>query len=444
MARSDRGWRPTPAHLRALLVASFATLAALVLHRPDLLVLGVPFATIALWAVLTRPRTAPTISAGISLTTVREGEATLWNAHLSRVGGMEEVTTVLEPGAWSQLDPASGVRSEHLEPVETPGGAAGGAGRHTLSTSWRSLRWGRRSVGPGLVGATSSWGAFRFGPVEVEPIAVRTLPMPAVFDTTAPAPHPHGLVGVNRAARPGDGSEFASIRPFQVGDRLKRIHWPVSARTGELHVTSSYADQDSHVVLVVDAFNDLGESEGIEGSASTLDVSVRAAGAVAEHYLHRGERVSLRVLGAADVTRVPPATGQRHLRRVLDTLAAIRPGTDRGDPDERLTQLGIGAGALVVMLSPLVSPVALQQAVALTSRGLTVVVIDSLPDELAVPDVDGYAHLAWRLRMLERSREIRRIEQAGVPVVAWRGPGSLDQVLRELARRAAGPRMAHR
>jgi uncharacterized protein (DUF58 family) len=442
MARSDRGWRPTPAHLRALLVASFAMLAALVLHRPDLLVLGAPFATIALWAVLTRPRSSPTISCGISLTTVREGEATLWNAHLTRVEGMEEVTTVLERGVWSQLDPVSGVRTESLHDGEDDAG--GDPARHTVSTAWRSLRWGQRNVGPGLVGATSSWGAFRFGPVELEPIGVRTLPLPAVFDTTAHAPHPQGLVGVNRAARPGEGSEFASIRPFQVGDRLKRIHWPVSARTGELHVTSSYADQDSHVVLVVDAFNDLGESEGIEGSASTLDVSVRAAGAVAEHYLHRGERVSLRVLGAADVTRVPPATGRRHLRRVLDTLAAIRPGTDRGDPDERLTRLGIGAGALVVMLSPLVSPVALQQAVALTSRGLTVVVIDSLPGDLAVPDHDGYGHLAWRLRLLERAREIRRIEQAGVPVVAWRGPGSLDQVLRELAQRAAGPRMAHR
>lgn len=435
MAGRSATWRPTPAHLRALLVAAVTVVVSLVLHRPDLLVLGVPFAVIALWATLTRPVRAPSVSAALPLTTLREGEATAWTVRVEPVPGLEEVTAVLEAPRWSTLDPPTGVRSLAVARTTEDRPTA-------VSIPWRSLRWGRRSLGPGLVGAFSSWGAFRYGPVELEPIRTTTLPLPAVFDTAAPAPHPRGLVGVNRAASPGDGSEFASIRPFQVGDRLRRVHWPVSTRTGELHVTSSYADQDSHVVLVVDGFNDLGVSEGIEGAASTLDVTVRAAGAVAEHYLHRGERVSLRVLGAADVTRLPAATGARHLRRVLDSLAAIRPGTDR-DPDERLTQLGIGAGALVVMLSPLVSPVALQHAVTLARRGLTVVVIDSLPEGLPAPGEDRYAALSWRLRLLERDREIRRIVRAGVPVVAWAGPGSLDQVLRELARRAAGPRMAH-
>ena len=434
MARSASSWRPTPSHLRALLVAAVTVVASLVLHRPAVLVLGVPFAVVALWASLTRPVRPPDVSARVAHTTLREGEATTWHGQLRPVAGLEEVAAVLEAPPWSRLDPPTGVRA-----LAVP---RDGAAPVSLSIAWRSLRWGRRSLGPGLIGCYSSWGAFRYGPVELEPIRTTTLPLPAVFDTAAPAPHPRGLVGVNRAASPGEGSEFASIRPFQVGDRLRRVHWPVSTRTGELHVTSSYADQDSHVVLVVDAFNDLGESEGIEGTASTLDVTVRAAGAVAEHYLHRGERVSLRVLGAADVTRVPPAAGARHLRRVLDSLAAIRPGTDR-DPDERVTHLGIGAGALVVMLSPLVSPVALQHAVTLARRGLTVVVIDSLPEGLAAPGDGAYASLAWRLRLLERDREIRRIERAGVPVVAWGGPGSLDQVLRELSRRAAGPRRAH-
>ena len=33
--------------------------------------------------------------------------------------------------------------------------------------------------------------------------------------------------------------KFASIRPFQAGDRLRRIHWPRSLRSGALHVTST-------------------------------------------------------------------------------------------------------------------------------------------------------------------------------------------------------------
>ena len=41
-------------------------------------------------------------------------------------------------------------------------------------------------------------------------------------------------------------------------------------------------------------------------------------------------------------------------------------------------------------------------------------------------------------------RELRSIQQVGVPVVQWRGPGSLDQVLRDLSRHAAKPRMVRR
>ena len=440
MSDTRQLWHATPAHLRTSMVAVLTTLGSVALHRPDLLLLGLPFVVICLWSLLTRPTTVPSVAASIGHPTVREGEATVWTVQVDHVDGLEEITTVLEQHAWSQLAPVDGVQSIALPPPTRDDDTAA---RHLLSTGWRSVRWGHRAVGPGLVSGSSAWDAFRWGPLQIEQVMVRTLPLPAVFDVAAPAPHPQGLVGVNRSTRPGEGSEFASIRPFQAGDRLRRIHWPVSTRTGRLHVTSSHADEDSHVVLIVDAFNDLGRSDGIDGAASTLDVSVRAAAAVAEHYLHRGERVSLRVLGAADVTRLPAAAGRRHLRRVLDTLSDIRAGTDR-DPDRRITSLGIGAGALVVMLSPLIAPAALGQAISLSARGLTVVVIDTLPDDVALPDDDGFAQFAWRLRLLEREREIHRVQAAGVPVVGWRGPGSLDQVLRELGRRAAGPRMAHR
>jgi uncharacterized protein (DUF58 family) len=211
-------------------------------------------------------------------------------------------------------------------------------------------------------------------------------------------------------------------------------------RTGELHVTSTWSDQDSHVVIVVDALNDLGESEGIDGAASSLDVTVRAAGAIAEHHLHRGDRVALHVVGARGITRVPVATGRAHLRRMLDTLAAIEPATDLRD--RALMHSALPAGALVVMLSPLVSPIALQRAYTLAMRGLTVVVVDTLPPNIVEEDADDpFLGLAWRIRLLERHRELRHIQQVGVPVVQWRGPGSLDQVLRDLHRHSSKPRL---
>ena len=111
-------------------------------------------------------------------------------------------------------------------------------------------------------------------------------------------PHPIGLVGTHQARRPGEGSEFSSIRPFAPGDRLRRVQWRVSLRTGALHVTSTVAEEDSSVLLLVDSGIEVGVGEGLHGRATSLDTAVRAAGAVAEHYLHRGDRVGMRVLGS--------------------------------------------------------------------------------------------------------------------------------------------------
>ena len=67
-----------------------------------------------------------------------------------------------------------------------------------------------------------------------------------------------------------------------------------------------------------------------------------------------------------------------------------------------------------------------------------------MPDHLWLGETDRTVALAWRIRRLSRGVDVSRLTSAGVPVVPWRGPGSLDQVLRELARRARAPRMARR
>ena len=457
------GWQPTIAHLRASATGVILAISAVLVRRPDLLVIATPLLVIAVWSNWLRPVRDPSAADHLAHHTVREGEATTWRVTVSDVrkdippdggtiagtiggriagriagtslrasGAAEVVTAILAAPPFSTLEPASGVVSSVVD-----------NGDVQLTISVRSTRWGRRLIGPARVVATSAWAAFRWTAGSEPPRTVTTLPLPSVFDSSSPAVHPVGLVGLSRSARPGDGSEFASVRPFQSGDRLRRIHWPRSMRTGTLHVTSTWSDQDSHVVIVVDAFNDLGESEGIDGQASSLDITVRAAGAIAEHHLRRGDRVAVHVLGARGVVRVPTATGSAHLRRVLDTLATIEPGTDVRDHGG--LQLGLAEGALVVMLSPLISPLALQRAFALATRGLTVVVVDTLPSGIVEDDqTDPFHGVAWRIRLLERHRELRRIQQAGVPVVQWRGPGSLDQVLRDLHRHASRPRMARR
>jgi hypothetical protein len=99
---------------------------------------------------------------------------------------------------------------------------------------------------------------------------------------------------------------------------------------------------------------------------------------------------------------------------------------------------------VVIVLSPLVDPAMVEVVARLGARGLTTLVVDTMPEHLWRGERDPYTALAWRLRRLSRSVDVHRLSAAGVPVVPWQGPQSLDQVLRELTRRARAPRMARR
>lgn len=448
-------WRPTPALVRVVTVVLVTGPVALLWRRPDLLVLVSPLAMVLAWSLVTRPDQLPDRRLALSHAQVREGEQALAVVDVQPVehadvlaaalpaapfveGVPLERRTVVEDADGLAIQPTSAV-------VDARGGLDDGLRRMLIGV--RLTRWGVRRIGPAQVGAVSPWGSYRWGPTGMDALGLRALPEPAAFDSSAPAPHPRGLVGMHRSARPGQGSEFATLRPFQVGDRLRRIHWPRSTRgTGQLFVTSSYADEDTHVAVLLDAHYDLGRSGGVGGAASSLDRSVRASAAVAEHFLHQGDRVSLRVLSGRTPLTVPVGTGRRHGIRVLDTLSRVVPAAaERTDPAR--VHLGVSAGTLVVMISALVSPDALTQAAMLARRGLAVVVVDALvePSRGEVADSaekDPLARTAWRIRMLEREREIRAIRAEGVAVVPWLGAGSLDMVLRELGRRGPAGRSA--
>ncbi len=421
--RTGDGWLPTAAHARAVVAGMGLSVAAVLARRPDLLVLATPFVVAAVWAVLVRPSAPPKMRQSIGHGMLREGESTTWHVDLDDPEGrIDDVGVVLEAPTWMDVGPHDGqvAASLHDDP------------RERIDIFVRPYRWGYRRVGPALVVASSGWAAFRWASKnEAEATTLVTLPHSSEFDASAPPVHTPGLVGGNRSPRQGSGNEFASIRPFQPGDRLRRIHWPQSLRTGTLHVTSTWADHDRHVVLLVDALDEVGRSDGIDGRASSLDIAVRAASAIAAHYISTGDRVALVVLGSRSVRRLPPASGHRHLRRILEVLANIEPGSPAHD-NGRMPG-GLGEGALVLMLSPLVTPTALQRAVTVANRGLSVLVIDCLPPDIAeqTPD-DPYTGIAWRIELLKRERELRTVREAGIAVVPWSGPRSLDVVLRDL------------
>jgi uncharacterized protein (DUF58 family) len=418
-----------------MVVAATAVVAAVIGAAPAVMVLGAPFVLMACFSLLHRPDSSPTVAATLDHRWLHEGQGTTSRLTIRDGADIEHVARAMAPTPYVALHPPTGLAA---------GLADQPSGLPTIEVGPR--RWGSRVLGEEQVCLTTPWAGYRWGPLALNGDALRVLPHTRRFDSRSETPHPVGLVGVNRSSRLGAGVEFADIRPFRPGDRLRRISWRVSVRSRELHVTTSPAEEDSGVLLVVDALGDHGRSGGLDGEASSLDQSVRAAAAVAEHHLRTGDRVGLRIVGG-NGGHLGYGAGTRQLRAIFDLLAGVRPGELPEGVAERL-QLRVTGGSVVFVFSPMLGHSIVAATASLVQRGLPVVVIDTLPSDAAPRVPDGVEprlmELAWRMRRLERDQVLAGLAGLGCPVIAWRGAGTVDDVLRRLARRRSVPQVVSR
>ncbi len=97
-----------------------------------------------------------------------------------------------------------------------------------------------------------------------------------------------------------------------------------------------------------------------------------------------------------------------------------------------------------MVLTPLLDVRAAAMIARFARAGRFVVGIDTLPADLPLPERGGWATAAGRLWRLERTNTLEQLREHGVPVVAWAGPGSLDEVLRQVSRMASAPKAVMR
>jgi len=424
-------WNPTSSLGRALTVGGVGIALALAIGRPAVVVLVAPLLVAGAMGVLHRPTREPRVFASFAHQQLHEGQGMRVRLESADIEDAEHVTRAMVPRPYLALHPAEG----------TLGHLVGAGGIESIEASPR--RWGLRLIGAEKVAFTTAWGGYRWGPAALPGREVAVLPTLSHFRSAGEAPQPIGLIGAHRSRRDGDGTEFSSIRRFHAGDRLRRINWRVSLRQGDLHVQSTRAEEDAAILLIVDALADFGVSEGVGGSESSLDVTIRAAAALADQYISGGDRVSLRVLSPGG-EYAGYGTGTHHLRRILSLLSRIRPGVPR---DVAIDQIDFRAtaGTVVVVISPMLSESLATATVRLVRRGLPVIVVDPLPPgstPTVYPDADAeVAALAWRMRLLDRNHLLARLSASGCPVVPWNGPRTLEEVLRRLARRGQLPRV---
>jgi uncharacterized protein (DUF58 family) len=465
-------WTPTPALRRAVLVTGLLLLAGALLGRVDLVVLAAPFALGTAYALRRRPTHPPEVGIGVDDTNLVEGSRLV--AAIG-VGNRNDVNYDLVMirilvSAWLRIDRVdftSDAESDAAPPEAGSGtsaadrGAASRPGARSatdrpygftvpagtiadIGLRGETLRWGRHSIGPVVVRAAACDGLLVSQTMLSDERPVPVYPVTEPFDADEAMPRAAGLVGGHRSRRPGEGGELAGVRIFGPGDRLRRIDWRVSLRARQLHVAAMLSDRDAEVVLLLDVLAEAGRSGGIRGSASVLDTCVRAAAAIAEHYLHRGDRVSLLEYGPT-ARRLRPATGRRQYLTLLEWLLDTRVEHSPHEPYDQVfgPQL-LSSNALVVVLTPLVDGRSAKMLARLARSGRFVVAVDTLPTSAVPPSRGQWSEVAYRLWRLDRENTIGQLREHGVPVVSWAGAGSLDLVLRDVARLASAPRPALR
>ncbi|WP_433531516.1 DUF58 domain-containing protein [Micromonospora sp. CA-263727] len=451
-------WTPTPAFGRAVLLTGLLLIAAVLLGRVDLVVLAAPFALGTAYALHRRPTELPQVWISGEEEHLVEGGEVTGTVSVGNPGTVPYDVAVLRTrvSPWLRIERASLAGGTVAE-----GGRSGGTRRPAvagrpfvtsvapdtavdLELAGTALRWGRHRLGPAGARVSAAQGLLVSRAVIAEPTRTRVYPKTEPFDAVEAMPRAAGLVGAHRSRRPGEGGELAGVRVFAPGDRLRRVDWRVSLRARQLHVAATLSDRDAEVVVLLDVLAEAGRSGGINGTASVLDTTVRAAAAIAEHYLHRGDRVALLEYGPS-ARRLRPATGRRQYLTVLEWLLDVRAQSSPHEPyDLVFGPQVLSADALVVVLTPLLEERSAQMLARLARSGRFVVAVDTLPADLSPPTDRGWAEVAYRLWRLDRETMIAQLREHGVPVVPWAGAGSLDQVLRDVARLAAAPRVGGR
>jgi uncharacterized protein (DUF58 family) len=135
---------------------------------------------------------------------------------------------------------------------------------------------------------------------------VRPVPFTTGHDPLAGVQHPHALGRV--------GDDFYALRAYVVGDDLRRIHWPSTARHDELLVRQQEQPWQGRTTVVLDVRRAAHDS-------NSLEAAVSAAASIVSANSARRDLVRLATTDGADSGF---GSGTPHLHALLEHLAVVQ------------------------------------------------------------------------------------------------------------------------
>jgi uncharacterized protein (DUF58 family) len=288
-----------------------------------------------------------------------------------------------------------------------------------------------------LVVESAPRGRYRLGPGRLlvdDPLGLSTveLPVPATGTVLVRPRVPElqtlfsdggsrGEGGRRRRVRRPSGLEPHGVREYVEGEPLRAVHWPTSARRGQLMVRELEDAPRESVAVVLDV--ERSAVTGTPGSTS-LDDAVRAAAGLVRAHARRS-RGALLVIGtpAPEVHRV--RTLGREWEAALDALAAAE-GVDGTPLLSLVTPRGaLGTIAELVVISP--RPEVVADALAARASG-------GRRTAFVAVDAPTYADRAGG----QSSTALLRLAAAGIPVAVLRHGIPVEEALSSFEARAVG------
>jgi uncharacterized protein (DUF58 family) len=214
-----------------------------------------------------------------------------------------------------------------LDPVEGTVGASMALGpiasgeRQDAGYRLPPLHRGQLHVGPLSAEIIDPFGLARRRVTTVAERAITVLP------AIDPAPLPplgggrqEPLAGLSRRVAAASGvADLVTLRPYVVGDDLRRVHWPATAHADELQVRRDEDRWQGHVAVLLDT------RAGSMGP-DDFERAVSAAAGLVDAVASSGDRIRLATSAGMDSGMVDAA---RACHGLLEDLALVRQERDR-------------------------------------------------------------------------------------------------------------------
>src|SRR5438105_1825088 len=132
-----------------------------------------------------------------------------------------------------------------------------------------------------------------------------SLPQSRGHDPLAGADHPTAVAS--------SGEDFYALRAYEVGDDLRRVHWPSTARLDELMIRQNEMPWQARVTVLLDVRRQAHRGE-------SLELAVSAAASIVAACWQRGSLVRLVTTDGVDSGY---AARHAHVEAIMETLASV-------------------------------------------------------------------------------------------------------------------------